>query len=289
MRILFTVDWHLSGAKPSSRVDIDFIETQVRKVTEVFNIANELKVDMIIHGGDITDKARTPYLIINKIIPLFKENKIPFEAVIGSHDTVGYNLESLDYTGLGNLIKSGYIKILDQVDMEGFHCKVISKVPEGYENKILVMHDMVSPEPLPFSYISLEEIASKNKNVIVLSGHLHKQFKKVVNGCLFVNPGPLVRTDISEINIKPSVAIIDTETREVKFIELTSALPGNKVFAIEKVQELKSRELAFQCFVESLGQRFCNINIEEVLLNIANEKKIDPVVVEKCLVLLRSQ
>jgi len=125
MKILFTTDWHLSGTKPSSRVDINFIETQIRKVEEVFNIANEAKVDMIIHGGDITDKARTPYLIINKIIPLFKENKIPFEIIIGSHDTVGYNLESLDYTGIGNLIKSGYIQILNQSNMEGFHCCVI--------------------------------------------------------------------------------------------------------------------------------------------------------------------
>jgi len=289
MKILFTTDWHLNSQKPALRIDEDYITTQVKKVKEVFDIAKEEKVDMILHGGDMFDKAKTPHLIINQITPLFKENNTIFYITLGSHDVVGYNLNELDYTGLGNFIRNGHIKILNEESFaHGIHCKTSLQIPQGYENTILVMHETVSPIPQPFDYVSLEQIANLNKNVTVFSGHLHKQFYEEIKGSRFYNPGPLVRTDIGEILIKPAVVIYDTVSQVGKFRYLTSAKDGKEVFAYTKAAEIKQKEQEFQNFIDSIHQSFQDVDIEKTLLKLAKEKNIEQSVIDRCLILLRS-
>jgi len=289
MKILYFTDSHFGDRRPSMRLDEDYIETQIKKIKEVFDISVEEKVDMIIHGGDLFDKAKASHLIVNQITPFFKNNHLPFYMTIGSHDVVGYNLEELDYTGLGNFIRNGHIKILnDESFAHGIHCKTSLQIPQGYENTILVMHETVSPIPQPFDYISLEQIASLNKNVTVFSGHLHKQFYKEINGSRFYNPGPLVRTDIGEISIKPAVVIYDTVSQKGEFKYLTSAKDGKEVFAYTKAAEIKQKEQEFQNFINSINQSFQDVDIEMTLLKLAKEKNIEQNVIDRSLILLRS-
>ena len=288
MRILYTTDWHLSDRKPDSRTDVDFVAIQLAKIAEVFEIAETNKVDIIYHGGDLFDKGRTSLHIVNKIVPFFKKNKIPFECIIGSHDIIGYNINSLPYTGLGNLLANGYVKLLTKSDIAmGFNCSTVPRVPKGEGSKIIVAHELISPTPLPFLYITLEEVAKENPNAFVFCGHYHKPFMKQVGKTFFFNPGPLVRTSIDEKDIKPSVVYIDTDAKTFEFKALKCAKLGNDVFAVDKANERKLQEDEFQKFIDEVRQKFKEINVEQIVRELAKAQGLDKEVIDVSISLLQ--
>ena len=55
LRFLFLTDTHIRGTNPQNRKD-DFLKTLFDKMTEVFDLAKQNNVDIIIHGGDVFDR-----------------------------------------------------------------------------------------------------------------------------------------------------------------------------------------------------------------------------------------
>ena len=55
MKFLFFTDTHIRGNNPQNRID-DFVQTLNVKLREVFEIAKNEEVDIILHGGDIFDR-----------------------------------------------------------------------------------------------------------------------------------------------------------------------------------------------------------------------------------------
>ena len=62
-----------------------------------------------------------------------------------------------------------------------------------------------------------DSLAESGKFDVVVYGHTHKSdIRKATNGCLIVNPGEVC----GWLTGKPTIAILDTETMEVKLVEL---------------------------------------------------------------------
>lgn len=92
---------------------------------------------------------------------------------------------------------------------------------------------------------------AKRKGVAFITGNSSWGIKEI-NNTKFINIGSLGRRTKDEINIKPSVLLIDTDTKELKIIKLKSAKAGNKVFDLEKIKTLEEFDDNIDEFMASI-------------------------------------
>ena len=96
-----------------------------------------------------------------------------------------------------------------QTRLKGFgaEVKVQPAFVEIEGKRFVIIHENDLADPL----------AESGKYDVVVYGHTHKaDIRKATNGCLIVNPGEVC----GWLTGKPTVAILDTETMEVKLVEL---------------------------------------------------------------------
>jgi len=225
MRLVFTTDWHLCSKKPFRRTDSDFLEVQLKKVDEIINYCIDTKVDVVIHGGDVFDVPVPDYWLLNEVVPRLRKlrrAKIPCYIVYGSHDMFGYNIKSIGRdTGVGTLLHAGLFRsLIGPMEIYGvpFHGipAMLYHTVDVYKNitkkTIIVTHNMVVPEFLPFEHVLFDDLRFCLGNVF-LCGHYHKVFfiKKKQN--VFVNTGPLVRTDKREADHTPNFILLEYGTK----------------------------------------------------------------------------
>ena len=80
MRFLFFTDTHIRGTNPQNRKD-NFLQTLHQKVEEVLSIAQNSKVDIILHGGDIFDRPDISPSLVREFILLINKYSIPVYAI----------------------------------------------------------------------------------------------------------------------------------------------------------------------------------------------------------------
>ena len=90
MRFLFFTDTHIRGTNPQNRKD-NFYNTLQLKIREVFDIARQNDVDIILHGGDIFDRPDISPSLVREFALLLNEYSFPIYAVAGNHDIYGQN------------------------------------------------------------------------------------------------------------------------------------------------------------------------------------------------------
>ena len=86
---LFTSDWHLRDSVPVCRTD-DFINVQWEKVEFILQYAKDNDL-IILHAGDIFDKAKSSPAVEAKLIHLLETYSIQFCCVAGNHDLLWHN------------------------------------------------------------------------------------------------------------------------------------------------------------------------------------------------------
>lgn len=313
MRFIYFTDSHISSKNPNSRTD-DYVESIIKKLSEIVYVANSTNVDYIICGGDLFHSPTpTPnsVMVANKVSQIFLKSKAPIYVVPGNHDQYGYNNQTLDKTLLGIYIANKVVNVLDRenplllningntVAIEGQEYKIgidkyknedfLCNIKADYN--ILVSHAMVS-DSLVSNYYKKNEVDHIDLNDIktnanlILTGHEHNGYKaKEINNTIFVNPGSLSRTDRS-LKHDPSYLyfeIDDSLKLKMAIYKLKTAKPYEEVFNLEDSESKKDKNKLLENFKNELLKinKNKNISIENIMTNIVVSNNIEKSVLDK--------
>ncbi len=215
MRIVFFTDMHIKFNKPSSRLDINYLDTCLKKLNFIIKTTNNLNPDIVIFGGDLFDKPNISNSTIIDTIKEISNLQKPLYVVIGNHDIMGYSKDSLYSSAIGILIETKVCKLLEEeiignVRIKAMHCydkEVFDDIKQGYLN-ILVAHKPITNINIP-SKIDLTNLLTINKYDIILSGDIHMPHLIEYNNKYFINPGAAVRTSLVEKEREPKFLVLD--------------------------------------------------------------------------------
>jgi len=287
-------DIHLTSRGPSKRLD-NFFETQMNKLAQAFNIFKEEKYNCIIQPGDLFDTHTVSNEVKAKLIRFLKKNMWEEEGVFfvsGQHDISGHSLHTLknsplavmEASGVGKLLTSSPQYLGDSVTQKqsifiygASYGEPIPEPREKNEYNILVLHKMIGDREL----FPGQELTKPNQFLrnnpdyqLVICGDYHYRFSSQYNSRTIINAGCIVRKTIGKFDLehKPSVCIFDTDTNEVKFVEL-DVEPVERVFDLSR--ETKKDKLETEKFINSLkeGNSGKGINWKDALLQVMKRKK----------------
>ena len=261
---------------------------------EILALSKEHKVEAIIDGGDLLHSPEPSYRILDEIADRVEKVKMPMYSLLGNHAERYHSMEHSRYTGMMHLIKrSKYFNYLTE-KMQMFDGAIIKgieyshnveedikkdgiKFNNKYKDfwKIAIVHAFICPKEFPFASHVIYDDIKTNANVVLVA-HYHKEWEKQVGSTLYKDIGCVGRRSITEKDIKSSVLIIDTEKRELKQIFLKSAKPGNKIFDLSKIDEIKAKDNTINAFIKSIEDvQFQESSIVDTIKFIAKERKVD--------------
>jgi exonuclease SbcD len=302
MKFLFLTDSHWTDIRPKNRID-DIMESQFAELGEIIEICHENNIDQILHGGDTFNTRKPSHGLIVHLLDWCKQLNLPIFTVIGNHDEIGYNLDSVRNSGLGILLESGAFNTFEKLVFENekvvikpVHCSLDFQqsymFPKEYDGwtKIILSHNYIIPsDTMPFDFIHPRDIQT-NAN-LVLCGHYHLPFDYLgENGTRWINPGAISRWSLSERDRTPQVLIITINggKLDVEYIKLKSSKPGSEIFDVNAVEIQRQQDRNIDQFAKSLeSTTFLDIDIEQVVRTAGKEQNIDEEILNVILSKLR--
>ncbi len=292
-KFIYFQDFHIFG-KNSVHYIGDYFEDCLSMLDEILALGKEYKVKAIIDGGDLLHSAEPSYRILDEIADRVEKNKIPIYSLFGNHAQRYHSMEHSRYTGLAHLFKrSKYFQYFDTIEDKDFIIRGIEyshNIEEDIKKsgiiwggstntknywKIAIVHAFICPKKFPFATHAVCDDIKTNADVVLVA-HYHSEWEKQVGSTLYKDIGCVGRRSITEKDIKPSVLLIDTEKREMKEIFLKSAKPGNEIFDISKVDEIKEDKNNINAFIKSIEDvQFQESSIVDTIKFIAKERKVD--------------
>jgi DNA repair exonuclease SbcCD nuclease subunit len=254
MRLIFLTDTHIKVNRPVNRRD-DFMGAIFRKFTEIIALCRRLRVDLVIHGGDVFDQPRPEQRALDLFCWFLKELDLPVYCIAGNHDLINQDLESIEHTALGYLARTRRISFLQpgkknylangscviQLSGQHFHrgidrrknSRVYMVKKRQCDLAIHVVHGMLLPrafsDKVPCTLIS--EVTATEAD-FTLGAHAHLGYHVATGGKYFLNPGALARlTNLKRELVRvPQVLFMDfTAGCGYSFIPLRDVRPGNEV------------------------------------------------------------
>lgn len=283
-KFIFTTDWHICFKQPNIRKD-NVLSTQLKKLEYFVELCNTELPDFVIHGGDLFDSPRnTDPSVLNKVISILKKLKAPMYYIPGSHDIYGYNLNSYNQAFIGTLASANCLNVLNEKGIYQFPgklfigvmpCQLTNDIKEYIMFKdcdIIVSHNMITETSVPYNHILISDLAKEFSKKIFLCGHNHKPFYVMENNNLFVNTGPLIRTSITESEIKPHISVFVKKELDVSYYE--KFIPIEEDVFIKQQEEVnKEPEITFNDVLKNTDLVFSNVY--EILDHIVKELNID--------------
>lgn len=283
-KFIFTTDWHICFKHPGSRKD-NILAKQLDKLDYFVELCNQELPDFVIHGGDLFDSPRSiDPTILNKTIGILRKLKAPMYYVPGSHDIYGYNLDSYKQAFVGTLASANCLNILNEKGIYQFPGKLyVGVMPCQLTNDlkdyimfkdcdVIVSHNMITEKSVPYDHILISNLAKNFSKKIFLCGHNHKPFYVMENNNLFVNTGPLIRTSITEADVKPHISVFVKNNLNVSYYEKFIPVDAD-VFEKQEAVKDSSPEITFNDVLKNTDLVFSNIY--EVLDHIVKELNID--------------
>lgn len=300
MRFLYLTDSHIRGINPSSRKG-DYYHDIMEKISEVISLSKKLKVNYVIHGGDLWDSNNVSNIMIDDFVDIVEQSKIPWHILPGNHDLVGHDWENSKGTALAHIFRrSKLIHIFDWIHdnkycLQGFkyYHNIEKDIKEkglichktNAKFKIAVVHALITLKSLPYQAMHVVMKDIKTDFDIILCGHNHHGWGiKEIKGTKFINISSLGRRKIDEADIKPSVLYVDIETKELKIIELKSAKPKEEVFDLTRIEKAKEFNADIELFIKSLKDtEVSGLDLRGIIENISSQKNIDRVVIDEAI------
>jgi len=286
MKIGIVSDWHLGYLWGDPKLEMD----SFNQLSEAFSILEEENVDLVLAPGDLFDrKIPTPEVfyeaihlfnhikIENKINLKFNNEllKIPMIGILGNHEYVGKDykstLELMEVMGFSKFMHASSITI--NQDNEKVSVFGLSGIPDKYAIDVLKTWN---PTPVPGSYNILmvhqsfkeylpfedEEILSLSNLPsgfdLIINGHLHwKQEVKLPQGGIFVMPGSTIATQNKKLesDTPKGIYLLDTKTKELRFIELKNTRPIIYIDLVFKKSSPKDIEDKINQELEKIKER----------------------------------
>lgn len=261
MLILSTGDLHITNKKPKNRTD-DYFSTVLNKFLQIYQIADSEDCKVVIQPGDWFDSFKENHLVVQQIINIIKMYpKIRTLVCAGQHDLSFHNPD-LKGTALGTLLAAEVVELLTNKPVEIENCHIfgaswneeIPEIKDPSKCNILATHRMIIDEKLweaQEDATKANHLLLKTKFDYINSGDNHQQFTVHLQKRWLTNLGSMLRSNISQLNHHPAVAVYDTDTREIDIINL-EVRPFEEVMCVEKAEKEKERNLKLESFVHSL-------------------------------------
>ena len=293
MRFLYLQDTHIKGINPCNRKG-DYYQDIMSKIKETISLSEKLEVDYVIHGGDLYDSPNVSNLMVDELVDLIEKAKIQWYILPGTHDEIGHNWELSKGVSLAHIFrrsklitelialpnKNGYViqgfryyhNCEQDIKTNGLKCQ--------YPNakfRIAVTHAFITLKPFLPQVMHVVAKDIKTDFNVVLVAHYHAQWGiKDIGGVKYVSLGCFGRTSIDEVGIKPTVALIDTSTQEIKLIPLKNAKMGSEVFNLEGVEKMKNFEGEIDKFIKSLDStKFQALDIKGLVEHLSKENNVE--------------
>lgn len=269
-KILFATDFHFRSMRPISRLDENFLDTQVAKLEYLASISKDMNLAIL--GGDIFDRPDIGPGVIIKVMRALAKFKCRVVTVIGNHEVYGYEGQSIERSALGVLFEHGCIERLDYIDLPGVHIygmhafdKPTWTVPDATEKKIIVAHKMITNSPIPnVDCILVKDLALATNADIVLSGDIHYPHDVEIGSKLFINPGSMSRMSIADRDRMPQAVVLTIELDgdvDYEFVPVP-AKPGDKVFNITDYAAKQVSEAHTKDFVKTYASVVFSVKAE---------------------------
>ncbi|WP_205672102.1 metallophosphoesterase family protein [Ammoniphilus sp. YIM 78166] len=303
IRFLYLTDTHIRGTSPANRLD-HFPDTLKRKLNEAVDLANQFKVDAVLHGGDVFDVPSPSPSVVGEFLSIFTRLNCPLYGIIGNHDVFAHNPQTLDRTMLGLANRLGIIRIIHPgeriyVEKEGtrvqltgqhFHVDLDRRDPtldycitkENADIAIHMVHGMLMDRRFieGVAHTIIDQIVGTEADM-TLCGHNHLGFRDTErDGKIFLNPGGFVRLSNhpAEMARRPQMVLIEIENAKLKYrkIPLQSAPKGDEVLDRSKGEEAIYREQKLNAIVDEIKQagQFQYANIHDIIEQLANREGI---------------
>lgn len=294
-KILFFTDTHLQEIPISSRKD-NYLESIIKKIDEIKDIANNENVDYVLFGGDFFSKPSPSDEVIIKLIQILKKfNSRPIITILGNHDIEGRNPDTYNRKAVKIVEEAHLVKVLKEgesyppfdteIEIQGVNYKNgvdidpnLLKVEKKRKELVLIqiVHSYVLPFKTYFQTISLEELSKITEADIILIGHYHDGFgERKVNGKIFICPGSIARDSINQFNRIPQVVVIkiDGSKIETQFIKLKNVLKKEEIESKE-IKEIEN--FIFKDFFQSLqGKNIESFEPEKIIDEILKDENVD--------------
>lgn len=316
MKFLFMTDTHININGPKSRID-DYEQSLENKFNEMIEIAQNEKVDYILHGGDLFDKPDVTPRVVIKFGQILQKFQKKIYVISGNHDIFGYNPNTLNRSMLGILNGLGIVEVISKdhpIILEDTNLRIqVSAVPYQYDVDtnlqyyypersqnvnfhILMTHSMLLEKKFIDSvpHIIIDEIKNTTGD-LVLAGHYHTGFGVIKLGNkVFVNPGSIARTNNSESerNRIPQVFVFEVKENSFTyhFVPLKSAKMGKDIFDTSvDIARLKNESLASFKSLIYQEENFRSFKIENILRDIAKNQELDDSIIQEALSRLGAQ
>ena len=283
IRLLWRTDVHLSDRAPASRKD-DWAETVFGKLMQIRIVAEKLKADAILDGGDffhVKSPGRNSHALIRRVAEAHKDYPCPVYCTPGNHDCVYGDYTYLHQQPLGVLFAAGVFRPLYDsheavfTDPEsGVKVRVVGVpyhgtkydmtrffgITKGDEDYLVVVAHVLASRRGGTMFEG-EDILSYNDLMGVpasafLLGHWHKDQGAVeMGGKWFVNLGSLTRGSLVQDDLQrgPACAML-TFTKEKMSIQVIRlrVKPAEDVFDLEGRDRAQARESKMDVFVENI-------------------------------------
>ena len=273
MKLLIFTDSHIRASTPRSRID-DYPTAMWEKFRQISQIIIEKGINAVLIGGDLFDTPDPSTSIVNSYLQLFTYWNIPIYSIIGSHDKFGYNDDTLYRTGLGTLIASGTIKLLDKTQRIGYNTQIAGishsydldenpaidyyrKKLDSNEYLIQICHGMTIDGPWGFGkHTNVRDIRTEAD--LCVCGHYHPGFAPIqVENTMIINVGSLGRTENVQRRYAPGVVIVTTD---IPGKESWEFVPLNVLENVFGTKEVKAEKVFgdISAFIQLLKERSSN-------------------------------
>jgi DNA repair exonuclease SbcCD nuclease subunit len=244
------------------------METCFLKLEEIKDIAKKEKCEGVLISGDffhLKSWHKNPYLLTSRLIDYFDSLDVNIYGIYGDHDLSDRCEDNLDRQPLGmlkKLVNKFYllrkdepiflgdgVRITGSSKTDNYEEDLTNYVPkklDGAKCHIHLVHGDLYPSQPVYAPFTLYSQLKDSPADITLRGHIHRNDGIVqVGKTQIVGIGSLTRGTFNTdaINRRPSVAIIDTDTKKIKVIELKSAPNVKDIFDFEKKEAIEKAEL----------------------------------------------
>ncbi len=244
MKLILLGDIHFdlnNGNEEIFNIQMSFFEDQL------FPYMRENKIDNIFQFGDFTDNRNSismniQHLLKERFFDKLEDYNFKIYTLIGNHDIFYKNsldifsLEIFEKAYLSNLV---CIKEETMMKFDGLNVQVVpwlleNKLSINKEADMIFGHLEMKDFKISKTYKAIHGLDSNNFNIPVYSGHYHiKDSKGYINYL-----GTPFQTSWSDYLEEKGFYVLDTETREVEFIE-NNEFKHLKVFVNSDTKELE--------------------------------------------------
>ncbi|MCK9542957.1 MAG: metallophosphoesterase [Novosphingobium sp.] len=295
MKFVYFSDSHIAGKNSVNRLG-DYFSDCMAKLDECITIYKKEKCSFMIIGGDIFNSNTVSNSVVDEFLDRIEKNNINVKVIYGNHDLVNCNLEMSKSTSLAHMMRrSKNITLLDEYEdntcfikginykhnieedfcISGLNCKETDKF------KIIIPHAFISLKEFPFATHIVASKLKTNADVVLCSHFHHDWGIETVNNVKFVNLGAFGRLSIAEHGHMPKIALVDTQTRLIDIIQLSSAKKGSEIFDLSKYNEKKAEKKDISAFIEALNSvEWQDLSTRDQIIKAGKDNNIEQPVID---------